>query len=129
MKTANEQLLNDLIGHEVDLSRLSNSQVVTIIKILNSKDTDLRAALIEAIGNLGADLSASAVDAALSAVLRINQQTFVEIRLAMDRVTDELISYELAFQQSALRAALPALVQEAHPVVSPAFSADRKSVV
>ncbi|MEB6589627.1 hypothetical protein MXM82_10840 [Pseudomonas asiatica] len=123
MKTANEKLLNELIGHEVDLSRLSNSQVVTIIKILNSKDADLRAALIEAIDNLGDDLSASAVDVALSAVLRINQQTFVEIRLAMDRVTDGMISYELAFQQSALRAALPALVQEAYPVVSPAFSA------
>jgi len=123
MSTANEQLLNELIGHEVDLSRLSNSQVVTIIKILNNKDADLRAALIEAIDNLDADLSASAVDFALSAVLRINQQTFVEIRLAMDRITDGLISYELAFQQSALRAALPALVQEAYPVVSPAFSA------
>jgi hypothetical protein len=123
MKTANEKLLNDLIGHEVDVSRLSNSQVVTIIKILNSKDADLRAALIEAIDNLGADLSAAAVDIALSAVLRINQQTFIEIRLAMDQVTDGLISYELAFQQSALRAVLPALVHEAYPIVSPAFSA------
>lgn len=123
MKTANEQLLDELIGHEVDLSRLSNSQVITIIKILNSKDADLRAALIEAIDNLGDDLSASAVDVALAAVLRINQQTFVEIRLAMDLVTDGLISYELAFQQSALRAAIPALVQDAYPIVSPAFSA------
>lgn len=123
MKTANEKLLDELIGHEVDLSRLSNSQVVTIIKVLNSKDADLRAALIEAIGKLGADLSAAAVDMALSKVLRINQQTFVEIRLAMDQMTDGLTNYELAFQQSALRAVLPALVQKAHPVVSPAFSA------
>lgn len=125
MRTANEQLLNELVGHEVDLSRLSNSQVVMIIKILNSKDTDLRAALIEAIDNLGTDLSAAAVDMALSAVLWINQQTFVEIRLAMDHMTDGLINYELAFQQSSLRAVLPAQVQEAHPVVSPAFSAVR----
>lgn len=123
MKTANEKLLNELIGHEVDLSRLSNSQVVAIIKILNSADADLRAALIEAIDNLGADLSAAAVDIALSAVLRINRQTFVQISLALDQLTDGLISYELAFQQGALRAVLPALVQEAYPVVSPAFSA------
>ncbi|MEA5670435.1 hypothetical protein VA602_03675 [Pseudomonas sp. MH2] len=123
MKTTNEKLLSELIGHEVDLSRLSNSQVLTIIKVLNSRDADLRAALIEAIENLGADLSAAAVDIALAAVLRINRQTFVEIRLAMDKMTDGLVSYELAFQQSTLRAVLPALVREAYPVVSPAFSA------
>ncbi|MCV4343314.1 hypothetical protein [Pseudomonas capsici] len=123
MKTANEKLINELIGHEVDLSRLSNSQVVAIIKILNSADADLRASLIEAIDNLGTDLSAAGVDIALSAVLRINQQTFVQISLALDQLTDGLISYELAFQQGALRAVLPTVVQEAYPLVSPAFSA------
>ncbi|QHF28571.1 hypothetical protein [Pseudomonas sp. R32] len=122
MKTANERLLDELIGHEVDLSRLSNGQVRAIIKILNSKDAELRAALIEAIDNLGTDLSAPAVDRALAEVLRLNQATFVEIRQAMDQATDSLISYELAFQQGALRAVLPAVVQEAFPVVAPVFS-------
>ncbi|MBX8528547.1 hypothetical protein K5D32_02670 [Pseudomonas cichorii] len=123
MKTANEKLLNELIGHEVDLSRLSNSQVVAIIKILNSADADLRTSLIEAIDNLGTDLSAAAVDMALSTVLRINRQSFVQISLALDQLTDGLVSYELAFQQGALRAVLPTVVQEAYPLVSPAFSA------
>ncbi|MCV4285089.1 hypothetical protein [Pseudomonas capsici] len=123
MKTANQNLLDELIGHEVDLSRLSNSQVVAIIKILNSADADLRASLIEAIDNLGTDLSAAAVDIALSAVLRVNRQTFIQISLALDQLTDGLISYELAFQQGALRAVLPTVVQEAYPLVSPAFSA------
>ncbi|UVL59208.1 hypothetical protein LOY54_14180 [Pseudomonas sp. B21-032] len=122
MKTANERLLSELIGHEVDLSRLSNGQVRAIIKILNSKDTELRTALIQAIDNLGADLSAPAVDRALAEVLRLNQATFVEIRQALDQATDGLISYEVAFQQGALRAVLPAVVQEAFPVVAPAFS-------
>ncbi|MDD1016903.1 hypothetical protein [Pseudomonas rubra] len=122
MKTANERLLNELIGHEVDLSRLSNGQVRAIIKILNSKDAELRAALIEAIDNLGADLSAPAVDRALADVLRLNQATLVEIRQALDQATDSLISYELAFQQGALRAVLPAVVQDAFPVAAPVFS-------
>ncbi len=53
MKTSNDKLLDKLIGHEVDLQHLSNAQVVAIIKILNSKDADLRASLIAAIDNLG----------------------------------------------------------------------------
>lgn len=122
MKTANEKLLDELIGHEVDLSRLSNSQVVAIIKILNSKDAELRASLIEAIDSLGADLSASSVDAALSSVLRLNQATFLEIRQALDLATDGLISYEIAFQQGVLQAVIPALVQEAFPVAAAQFS-------
>ena len=122
MKTANQKLLDELIGHEVDLSRLSNAQVVAIIKILNSKDAELRASLIEAIDSLGTDLSASTVDAALSSVLRLNQSTFLEIRQALDLATDGLISYEIAFQQGVLQAVIPALVQEAFPVAAAQFS-------
>ncbi|AMS13150.1 hypothetical protein A3218_02030 [Pseudomonas chlororaphis] len=122
MKTANEKLLDKLIGHEVDLSHLSNAQVVAIIKILNSKDADLRAALIEAIDSLGTNRSAPSVDVALSAVLRLNQSTFVEIRQALDQATDGLISYEIAFQQGALQAVIPAVVQEALPIAAAQFS-------
>ncbi|AZD07560.1 NAD+--asparagine ADP-ribosyltransferase [Pseudomonas chlororaphis] len=122
MKTANEKLLDKLIGHEVDLSYLSNAQVVAIIKILNSKDADLRAALIEAIDSLGTNLSAPSVDVALSAVLRLNQSTFVEIRQALDQATDGLIGYEIAFQQGALQAVIPAVVQEALPIAAAQFS-------
>ncbi|QLL15492.1 hypothetical protein [Pseudomonas chlororaphis] len=122
MKTANEKLLDELIGHEVDLSRLSNAQVIAIIKILNSRDAELRAALIEALDNLGTDLSAAAVDLALSAVLRLNQAIFIEIRQALDQTADGLISYEIAFQHGALRAVLPVVVPEAFPVAAPVFS-------
>lgn len=122
MKTANEKLLDKLIGHEVDLQHLSNAQVVAIIKILNSKDADLRASLIAAIDNLGPNLSAASVDAALSTVLRLNQSTFVDIRQAIDQATDGVISYEIAFQQGALQAVIPAVVQESFPIAAAQFS-------
>lgn len=122
MKTANEKLLDKLIGHEVDLQHLSNAQVVAIIKILNSKDADLRASLIEAIDNLGPNLSAASVDAALSTVLRLNQSTFVDIRQAIDQTADGVISYEIAFQQVALQAVIPAVVQESFPIAAAQFS-------
>lgn len=122
MKTANEKLLDKLIGHEVDLQHLSNAQVVAIIKILNSKDADLRASLIAAIDNLGQNLSAASVDAALSTVLRLNQSTFVDIRQAIDQATDGVISYEIAFQQGALQAVIPAVVQESFPIAAAQFS-------
>lgn len=122
MGSANEALLNTLIGHDVDLSHLSNGQVVAIVKILNSRDADLRAALIAAIDNLGTDLSADAVDSALSAVLRINKDTFIAIRQALDQTTDGLISYEIAFQQGALQVVIPAVVQEEIPIAAAQFS-------
>lgn len=122
MKTANEKLLDKLIGHEVDLQHLSNAQVVAIIKILNSKDADLRASLIAAIENLGPNLSADSVDAALSTVLRLNQSTFVDIRQAIGQATDGVISYEIAFQQGALQAVIPAVVQESFPIAAAQFS-------
>lgn len=122
MKTANEKLRDELIGHEVDLSRLSNSQVVAVIKILNSNDAQLRAALIEAIDSLGTDLSAAAVDAALAPVLRINQSTFVAVQQALTGVIDGVADYEIAFQASALRSVVPSLVQDRFPIAVAEFS-------
>ncbi|MEE6443180.1 MULTISPECIES: hypothetical protein [Pseudomonas] len=122
MKTANEKLLDELIGHEVDLSRLSNSQVVAIIKILNSADAELRAALIVAIDSLGNDLSAQAVDAALAPVLRINQSTFVSVQQALTGMIDSVASYEIAYQAGVLTSIVPKLVQEGFPIAVAEFS-------
>lgn len=116
MRTTNEQLLDELIGHEVDLTHLSNAQVVEIIKILNSQDTELRAALIEEIDGLGPDLSESAVALALAGVLGINRAVFARVRQVLNQSTDDLIRYELSFVHSALQAVLPALVQDQFPV-------------
>ncbi|MCE0912463.1 MULTISPECIES: hypothetical protein [Pseudomonas] len=121
MKTANEKLLDELIGHEVDLTHLSNAQVVEIIKILNSQDAELRAALIEEIDGIGPDLSESAVALALAGVLGINRAVFARVRQALTKSTDDLIRYELSFVHSALQAVLPALVQDQFPVKSADF--------
>lgn len=122
MKTANEKLMDELIGHEVDLAGLSNSQVVAIIRILNSSDPELRAALIEALGNLGADASVATIDAGLAPVMRINQSTFVNVQQALSGVVDGVASYEIAFQTSALTSAIPELVQERFPIAVTEFS-------
>ena len=122
MKTANEKLLDELIGHEVDLDRLSNSQVVALIKILNSSDPDLRAALIVALDDLGANASVAQIDAALAPVLRINQATFVILQQALTASAEGVASYEIAYQASALRSIVPKLVQEKFPIVVAEFS-------
>lgn len=122
MKTANEQLIDELIGHEVDLSRLSNAQVVAIIKILNGNDAELRAALAAAIEALGTDLSASAVDAALFRVNQLNSDTFAQVRQAMTALTDGVAAYEIAFQQSLFESIVPALVQAKFPIQVAQFS-------
>ena len=122
MKTANERLLDELIGHEVDLSRLSNSQVVAIIKVLNSADPELRAALVVALENLSPDASVAAIDAALAPVLRINQSTFLSLQQALTGVVDGVASYEIAYQAGVLRSVVPQLVQEKFPIAVAEFS-------
>ncbi|MFG0356533.1 hypothetical protein [Pseudomonas sp. zbq_11] len=122
MKTANEKLLDELIGHEVDLSRLSNSQVVAVIRVLNSADSELRAALISALDTLDTGASVAAIDAALAPVLRINQSTFFSVQQALTGVIDGVASYEIAFQAAALTAAVPELVQARFPIAVAEFS-------
>jgi hypothetical protein len=122
MKTANEKLLDELIGHEVDLTHLSNAQVVEIIKILNSQDPELRAALIEEIDGLGQDLSEASVSLALAGVLGINRAVFARVRQTLAQSTDDLIRYELSFVHRALQAVLPALVQDQFPVKAADFA-------
>lgn len=122
MKTANEKLLDELIGHEVDLAHLSNAQVVEIIKILNSQDPQLRAALIEEIDGLGQDLSEASVALALAGVLGINRAVFARVRQTLTQSTDDLIRYELSFVHRALQAVLPALVQDQFPVKAADFA-------
>lgn len=122
MKTANEKLLDELIGHEVDLAHLSNSQVVEIIKMLNSQDAELRAALIEEIDGIGPDLSESAVALALAGVLGINRAGFARVRQTLTQSTDDLIRYELSFVHRALQAVLPALVQDQLPIKAADFA-------
>jgi hypothetical protein len=122
MGSANEQLLDKLIGHEVDLNQLSNSQVAIIVKILNGNDAKLRAALIEVIDGLGTNLSAAAVDAALAPVIELNSNTFAAINAEMASATSGLIKYEIAFQKGAMQAVIPALVQDIYPIKAPNFS-------
>lgn len=122
MKTANEKLLDELIGHEVDLAHLSNAQVVEIIKILNSQDPELRAALIEEIDGIGQDLSEASVALALAGVLGINRAVFARVRQALTQSTDDLIRYELSFVHSALQSVLPAMVQDQYPVKTADFA-------
>lgn len=122
MKTANEKLLDELIGHEVDLTHLSNAQVVEIIKILNSQDPQLRAALIEEIDGLGQDLSEASVALALAGALGINRAVFARVRQTLTQSTDDLIRYELSFVHRALQAVLPALVQDQFPVNAADFA-------
>lgn len=122
MKTANEKLLGELIGHEVDLTHLSNAQVVEIIKILNSQDPELRAALIKEIDGLGQDLSEASVALALAGVLGINRVVFARVRQTLTQSTDDLIRYELSFLHRALQAVVPALVQDQFPVKAADFA-------
>lgn len=120
---ANELLRDAMLGHAIDLAHYSNAQVRAIIKILNGHDADLKARLIEAMENVGTVLTVDAINQVLSAVLQVNVAAFLEVNEALSRSLDDLLAYELSFQQVTLQAALPPVVQVQFPVVQIEFSA------
>lgn len=116
MASINEQMLDKLIGHDIDLSRLSNGQVLEIVKILNSGDAKVRQGLIDALEALGDNYSQSAVDKALAGVYAENDSVFEKIRDALALLILGVVGYEIAYQRKLLISLIPESVQEKYKI-------------
>ena len=120
---ANERLRDAMLGHAIDLTHYSNAQVRAIIAVLNGHDANLKVRLVEAMENVGTTLTAAAIDRVLSSVLQVNTAAFLDVSNALNNNIDDLLAYELSFQQATMQAALPAVVQAQLPVIAVEFSA------
>lgn len=124
----NQQLRDAMLGHAIDLTHYSNAQARTIITILNGRDAELKSRLIDAMENVGTVLTVEVMNQVLSAVLQVNATAFLEVNEALNRNLDDLLVYELSFQQALVESVLPRAVQVQFPVVSVAFSSAKAIV-
>lgn len=125
MATINEQVLDKLIGHEIDLSRLGNGQVREIVSILNSGDSKIQEELIKALSEIGDDYSQEAVSKALESAAKENKSVFEKVRDALAALIIGVIGYEVAYQRGLLITIIPGAVQEKHPIAE----VDEKPIV
>lgn len=119
MATANEKLLDETIGHAVNLSRYSNGVVRRIIALLNRSDKDLFAQLTAALERLPPEsFTVQRLDRLLVEVNRLNAQAYAAAGEELDRALLELAGYEAQHQHRMIASVLPAQVAEALTLTS-----------
>ena len=112
MSTVNETLQAAAIGHAIDLLHLSNAEVRKIIALLNSADAELRAQLILAITNLGAEsFTATHMNTVLASVLEINKSIYASIQETMVKSVIDLAKYEVGYQKALFTEVIPQQVR------------------
>lgn len=122
--SANAQLLDAAISHEVDLRKFSNGVLYRVMAELNRADARLVAALAEALLRLDAQsFTVERLESLLSSVRALNSAAYDAVRVALEAELRGLAEVEAAAQAAQLRAAIPSVVQLRFPIA--AVSADQ----
>lgn len=115
MATVNEALVDQAVDHAVDLNRFSNGAVRRVIALLNRTDSELRAAIVEALLRLPADsFTVQRLETLLGSVRALNASAMRSVEAALEGEMRDLADFEAAFQVNSLQAAFP---QEARAFV------------
>jgi hypothetical protein len=105
MATA-ERLLNDAIGHVVDLHFYANETVRSLISLLNASDAKLFAKLVAALEDLPpSKYTAARLTDALHGVEALNKRAYATLADKLDAEVRALAKYEVAYQHAAFVAA------------------------
>lgn len=117
--SANAQLLDAAISHEVDLRRYSTGVVYRMMAVLNNADNRLAAALAEALLRIdAASFTVERLESLLHSVRDLNSQAYAAVRLALEAELKGLAEVEAAAQAAQLRAAVPPVVQIRFPIAA-----------
>jgi len=103
--TANEDLLDASIDHQIDLQHYANSVVREEMGQLNDEDDALFALLLAALLSLGPNATPSQVDAALGPALLVNDRVYGnvgrDLAARMEALAQEEAEYQLALTDRA----------------------------
>jgi hypothetical protein len=122
--TANAQLLDAAVDHEVDLRRFSTGVVYRIMAELNRADARLVAALAEALLRLDAQsFTVERLESLLHSVRALNAEAYAAVQAALEAELKGLAAVESQAQAAQLRSAIPPVVQLRFPIA--AVSADQ----
>ena len=100
--TANQELLDATIDHQVDLQHYANSVVREEVGQLNEEDESLMALLLAALLALPSNPTPSQIDAAIGPTLLMNDRIYGDIGRDLALKMESLAQEEADYQQSLL---------------------------
>ncbi|MFD1690663.1 hypothetical protein ACFSHR_26825 [Azotobacter chroococcum] len=119
MATVNEILADEAVGHAVDLQQYSAGVLQRMVALLNAVDTDLAAALAEALERMPAEsFTVERMDALLASVKELNAQAYAAVSQALEGELQALAEYEAGYQLSLFEEVIPEPVQVRFPIAS-----------
>lgn len=108
MPTVNEKLIDEAVDHAIDLHRFSNGAVRRVVALLNRTDSELQAAIVEALLRLPADsFTVQRLEELLGSVRQLNLSAMMQVEAALQGEMRDLADFEAAFQVAALQDAFP----------------------
>ncbi len=111
METVNEQLRDELLSHQVDLSRYSNDVVRRMLAILNKVDADLAAQLAAALERMPAEsFTVERLEQLLASVKQLNSQAYTELAKQLNDELRGFTDYEAGYQFQLFRTVIPAQI-------------------
>jgi hypothetical protein len=109
--TANQQIFDASITHQVDLQYYSNNVVNRIIALLNRTDADLFDQVTKALEKLPKDsFTVARLDAILASVRDLNTETYRQVSSELNSELKEFVAYEAGFQKDLFDDAIKTVV-------------------
>lgn len=105
-QTANEEILDAMVRHQIGLQRISTGVVHKIIKLLNRVDADIVGQIAGFEPGRG-EWSKKRLEMILEKIREINQDAYNRVRPVLVRELVDLAEYEAEFQVRAITSAVP----------------------
>ncbi|MDV7209915.1 hypothetical protein [Azotobacter beijerinckii] len=119
MATVNETLADEAVAHAVDLAQYSAGVLRRMVALLNQVDSDLAAALADALERLPADsFTVVRLEQLLGSVRDLNAQAYAAVSRALETELQALAEYEAGYQLSLFGEVIPEPVQVRFPIAS-----------
>lgn len=116
-ETVNQQVEDGYVDNAVDTQQFAEGLVLALIAILNRYDSQLSAALLEAVEDVPAEqFTLERFDRALSQVRAVNQEAYEAVRLELERQLTEFAQFESDWQYELLVGIIPPPVQNLYPI-------------
>lgn len=116
MPTANENLLNKLVAHEIDVLGYGNSLSKRVIQILNRSDISIFDKLTKVIDAVPSGaLNVKKLDKLLKPVIDLNNNAYYEARKALQSDLKDFTNTELDYQKSLIESQAPVQIKTISP--------------
>lgn len=125
MPTANEQLVDHAIRHQVELAQYSNSVVRRIMAVMNRTDARMSEELASVVQRIANEptFRVERLEAMLASIRALNAQAYAQVGQELRAELENFVAYEANWQRMNLVDVLPAQVSVASVSVQQVYAA------